>query len=105
MLKPYVFRKAITTAATAERLHDGKIRCSYIRIQAEDDNTGVFYLGDVSVNSAEGIELKVSAQAAARTVPAVEFYATKDDLLSLRDFWGDVGTSGDGVIVFCLRKD
>jgi hypothetical protein len=107
MLKPYVFRKAVTTAGTAERLTKGDIYCSYVRIQAEDDNTGVTFIGASDVSSSRGIELMICAggDTDARTEGFMELFATRDDLISLKDIWADVATGGDGVIVFCLRKD
>ena len=106
MLKPYVFRKAVTTAATQERLTTANIMCSYVRIQAESTNTGLMFIGDSQVSATLGIELKVCAGGDAddRTVESMELHAIGNDLISLRDIWVDAATTADEVQVFCMRK-
>ncbi len=105
MLKPYVFRKAVTAAGTRESLSASDIKCSYVRIQAESTNTGLMFVGDSQVSATLGIELKVSAQAGSRTVPYMELFAVGNDLISLRDIWVDAATTADEVQVLCMRKD
>ena len=107
MLKPHVFRKVVGTAGDQERLTNADIFASYVRIQAEDDNTGVVFIGDSEVSSALGIELKVSTGAvdSARNTQHMELFAYESDLISLRDIWIDAATAADGVIVFYLMRD
>lgn len=104
MLKPYVFRKAVTTAGTQERLSDSNIKCSYVRIQPEDSNTGVMFVGDSQVSSTLGIELMISAAAGVRSATHLELFAVDNDLISLKDIWVDAATSADEVQVFCMRR-
>ena len=101
-----MFRKTVTTAGTQERLTTGDIFCSYVRIQVEDDNTGIMYIGDGQVSSALGIELWAEAQQLddLQYQQHMELYAIGDDLISLRDIWVDAGTAADGVIVFCMMR-
>ena len=100
MLKIHSFRKAVTTAGTQERLTTADITAKYVRIQPEDDNTGIVFIGDSEVSSVNGIELVVSANnAAVQTVPYVEFSAIENHDVSLRDIWVDVATGADGVQV------
>ena len=107
MLKPYVFRKAVTAAGTRERLSASNIMCSYVRIQAESTNTGLMFVGDGQVSATLGIELKVCAGGDTddRTVESMELHAIGPDLISLKDIWVDAATGADEVQVFCLRKD
>jgi len=111
-LIPRVFRKAVTTAATRERLTIANLHVPWVRIQAEDDNTGVVFVGDSQVSSALGIELKVPAADAAgstiQSVPAIELsaknYGMGNAFISLSDIWLDVATSADGVICMYLER-
>jgi len=99
-MKLRTFRKAVATAGIQERLTTNDIKVQWVRIQPEDDNTGVVFVGDSEVSSANGIELMVSAAAGVRSVSFVEF-SSKDvgGEISLRDIWVDVATGVDGVIV------
>jgi len=98
-MKLRTFRKAVGTAGTQERLTTNDIKVQWVRIQPEDDNTGVVFVGDSEVSSASGIELMVSAAAGVRSVSFVEFSASLiGGEISLRDIWLDVATGADGVI-------
>jgi len=111
MLKVHVFRKAVASNTVPERLTTSNIRATWVRIQAEDDNTGVTFVGDSEVSSANGIELKVCAggDADARNVPALELYGQSigsgfEDI-SLKDIWLAVATSADGVICLYTTRE
>lgn len=98
-MKIKTIKKGVAAAGTAERLSATDFKVQWVRIQAEDDNTGVVYVGGSDVAATNGIELRVSAAAEVRSVPAVEFSSVDvGGFISLRDIWLDVGTNADGVI-------
>jgi len=111
-LVPKVFRKAVTAAGTQERLTSSNLLVPWVRIQAEDDNTGVIFIGDSEVSSANGIELKVpAADAAGSTVQSVSYieldaksYGQGNAFISLQDIWVDAATTADGVICMYLER-
>jgi len=106
-LKAGFFRKAITAAATAERLTDSNLKPVWVKIQPEDDNTKPMYLGDSQVSATNGLELNIDLLAVTdmQSEKSIEFGSTRDGAIgiSLRDIWLDAGSTGEGVLVFYLE--
>ena len=107
-LKPGFFIKTVTTAGTAERLTDSKLRPVWVRIQPEDDNTVPMYIGDSQVSATNGLELNIDLNDTTdiQSAKYIEFGSTMPGAIpiSLRDIWVDTGNAGEGVEVFYLER-
>jgi hypothetical protein len=103
LLKPFHFRKTVTTAGTREQLTTAKLHVPSFTISTEKSNTGDVYIGNNQVSATDClIELGAG--------DVHEFEASKYGLAGanwdLTDFWVDVQTSGDGCFVgYAERED
>ena len=99
VLKPGVFKKVVTAAGTREQLTTSNLTALAVLIQAEDDNTGIMYVGDNLVSSALGVELSAGDNI---TFSAVELGLASAEI-SLEDIWLDSSINGDGIIAIFMK--
>ena len=95
MLKNNSFRKTVTSAGTAEKLHASLSVKSFV-IRALESNTGIVYLGSSGVTSANGFELPPGGSI------TEDFF--EGSPITLTDLWLDVVVSGEGVSVLYLGR-
>ena len=107
-LKPHCFRHV--NSAAAARLTTSDIKVPWVRIEAEDDNSGVMFIGDSQVSATNAIQLMFPTTGAAniQTQGFLELdaahYGMADALISLKDIWVLAASSGDGVMVMYLER-
>lgn len=84
--------KAVTTAGTRVRLVAAKLLARNVRVTAKSGNSGIVYLGDVTVAAANGY-----AMAAGASVLFSDLLLDKDAVVDLNNIYLDSATNGDGV--------
>jgi len=96
LLKPYHFRKAVTTAGTREQLTTAGLHVPVVSFQAEVSNTGQVYIGNDQVSATNClIELDSGQQVELSGAD----YGLADGKWDLSKIWLDVSVSTDGI--FC----
>lgn len=92
------FMKAVTAAATAERLSADDLWVSSAFIQVESNNTGLIYGGDSTVSASDyGFELPIPVAGA--LAPGFNLVRPDAGNINLKDVWIDASVSSDGVAV------
>jgi len=95
------FDKTVTAAGTAEPLVASETRCIMVLIQAKIANTGSVFIGDVNVDSTNGIELYIPGSA---TPDSIQIGSPNNhDTFNLQDLWLDSGVNGEGVNVLYME--
>ena len=101
--KPMCIKKTISSAGTAERLTTSNIKTPSVIIQAADDNTNGFFVGDnqVDKDAFNGIELNARESV---TFSAID-PKSGEGLISLKDIWVDSDTGSTDAVVACYLMD
>lgn len=92
--------QAVAAAGTAEALVTDKLLTYSVSIQAEPTNTGNMFIGDVNVDSANGIVL---APGQSVSIPGPEIHGMQYEI-DLAQVYVDAATSGDEVRFIYLIK-
>jgi len=101
LIKPATFKKAVTSAGTAEALVASSTLVINAVIQAETSNTGTIFVGANDVDSDNGIELSAGNSVNIQ----VENPGLIGDLeIDLLDIFIDASVSTDGVKVLYYKK-
>jgi hypothetical protein len=89
-------KKTVTTAGTQVRLSDisiiSPLRYSPLAIKALSTNTGLIYIGDLNVSSADGFQLSASE------------VIILEDVGDLMNMWIDSAVNGEGVTWLMLSS-
>lgn len=88
----HTFAKTVTTAGTEVPLTATKVMANWLLIQPISTNTGIIYLGDSSVTSANGVELNVGDS-------DVLWPSSTTNIYDLSTIYIDSSVSGEGVKV------
>lgn len=101
IVRPFHFRKTVTTAGTREQLTTAERHMTSVVITAEIDNTGYVYVGDRTVSSTNCFALLVAG--ASVSIDALSL-GLGDAKIDLSEIWLDVSVSTDGAFVGYLEQ-
>jgi hypothetical protein len=82
--------QVINTAGTAEQVDSAGPLVTSVIVKADDDNTGLIFIGDSAVSSTNGISLR----------PGNQIEIEDTDGIDLSQLWADTDTNGDRVDIF-----
>lgn len=91
--------KTVTTAGTRAALSTTPIWARSLRLSAPAGNTGVVYIGDVTVAAANGISI-----AAGSIVSFSDLFGADNTTVNLANIYVDAATSGDKVTFAYLEE-
>lgn len=83
--------KTVTTAGTRVALSATKLLVRGLKIKGKTGNTGLVYIGDVTVTAATGYDLAAGVELDTKTV------LNDDSIIDLSKVYADAATSGDKV--------
>lgn len=95
-LKVATFSKNVTTAGTRVQLSTSNLYASSLIIRAKTANTGVIYVGDVTVTSSIGMFL-AAGESNELSGPPTKYGVPLQ--FNLKNIYIDSSVSGEGVIV------
>ena len=101
IVRPFHFRKFVTTAGTREQLTTNERHVTDLLIQAEIDNTGYVYVGNSQVSSSNYLALLVSG--ASLSLDSADL-GSGDVKIDPSEIWLDVSVSTDGVLVGFMEQ-
>jgi hypothetical protein len=84
--------KNVTTAGTRVALSATSKKVKKLKIRALAANTGVMYLGDVTVAAANGYQLPAAAE-----ISLVDLFSKDGDVVDLAAVYIDSAVNGEGV--------
>ncbi|TAL13940.1 hypothetical protein EPN95_04605 [Patescibacteria group bacterium] len=103
VVKPFHFRKTVTTATAREQVTTARIVTPTVIFQAEVSNTGQVYIGNDQVSATNCI---VELDSGDSVELSAAHFGLADAQWDLSDFWMDVSVSTDGAFVgYGERKD
>ena len=100
ILKPFTFKKTVTSAGTRERITTADTQVTSVLIQALSGNGGTIYVGGITVSSTSGVELSAGDSISMRSAD-LDLANTK---IKLTEIYIDTDNSTDGVNVIYLEK-
>ena len=101
IVRPFHFRKFVTTAGTREQLTTNERHVTDLLIQAEIDNTGYVYVGNNQVSSSNYMALLVAG--ASLSLDSADL-GSGDAKIDPSEIWLDVSVSTDGVLVGFMEQ-
>ena len=91
----------VVTPGTEVQIDTEKRPCTSIIIQAKNSNTGLIYVGDSTVSSANGLELNPGE---ALEIVGDDRNDGQADETVLADLWIDAAVGGEGVKIAYYKK-